>query len=121
MNIPLLAQATAKDIIGTKIDPPTGGYGGATTGVVSLLTNILRLAFAAAGIFAFINFIIAGFQYMTAGGDSKAMSAAWARIWQSLLGLLIVVISFALASLISYLMFGNANAILNPKIYGPGQ
>jgi len=113
--------AASTSIIGTKITPPTGGYGGAQEGIVLLLTNILRLVFAAAGIFAFINFIIAGFQYMSAGGDSKAMAAAWSRIWQSLLGLVVVVMSFALASLISYLMFGDAGFILNPKIYGPNQ
>ena len=117
----LLAAASSTNIIGTKISPPTGGYGGAEGGIVLLLTNVLRLAFAAAGIFAFINFIIAGYQYMTAGGDSKALGAAWARIWQTLVGLLIIVLSFAIASLIGYLMFGDANFILNPKVYGPGQ
>ena len=106
--------------MGTKITPPTGGYGGAEGGIVLLLTNILRLAFAAAGIFAFINFIIAGFQYMNAGGDSKAMASAWSRIWHSLLGLVIIVLSFAFASLIGYIMFGDAGFILNPKVYGPG-
>jgi len=116
-----LAQAQGQlNIIGTKISPPTGGYGGAQTGIVALISNLLRLAFAAAGILAFINFIIAGFQYMNAGGDAKALTAAWARIWQSLLGLFIIVTSFALISLISYLMFGSADFILNPKIYGPG-
>jgi hypothetical protein len=116
-----LAQASATNPIGTKISPPTGGYGGAEQGVVLLLTNVLRLAFAAAGIFAFINFIIAGFQYMGAGGDAKALNAAWSRIWQSLVGLVIIVMSFALASLIGYILFGDAGFILNPKVYGPNQ
>jgi len=117
----LLAAASINNPLGTRITPPTGGYGGAEGGIVLLLTNILRLAFAAAGIFAFINFIIAGYQYMNAGGDSKALDSAWARIWQSLIGLLIIVMSFAFTSLISYLMFGDAGFILNPKVYGPGQ
>ena len=112
--------AEAENIIGTKISPPTGGYKGAETGIVSLLTNILRLAFAAAGIFAFINFVIAGFQYMSAGGDSKKLASAWSRIWQSLIGLVIIVLSFAFASLIGYILFGDAGFILNPKVYGPG-
>jgi len=110
----------AANIIGTAISPPTN-YGGAATGLVPLLTNILRLVFVGAGIFAFINFIIAGFQYMNAGGDSKALTAAWSRIWQSLLGLVVIVLSFALASLIGYIVFGDAGFILNPKVYGPGQ
>jgi hypothetical protein len=85
------------------------------------LTNILRLVFVVAGIYAFINFILAGFQYMGAGGDAKAMNAAWSRIWQSMMGLVLIVGSFALAALFSQLFFGDASFILNPKLYGPGQ
>ena len=72
-----------------------------------------------AGLFAFINLILAGFQFMGAGGDSKAIEKAFGKIWQSLLGLVIVVGSFALAALFGYLLFGDAGFILNPKFYGP--
>ena len=108
----------ANDIIGT-VQNPNPAYGNVTTGLIPFLTNILRLAFVAAGIFAFINLVIAGFQYMSAGGDAKQLEAAWGRIWQSLLGLILIVGSFALAALIGYVLFGNAGFILSPKIYGP--
>ncbi|MBI4065071.1 hypothetical protein HY409_01750 [Candidatus Gottesmanbacteria bacterium] len=88
-------------------------------GLILFLTNILRLVFVGASIYAFFNLIIAGFQYMTAGGDVKLLGQAWARIWQTLLGLLIIAGSFALAALFGYLIFGDAGFILNPKIYGP--
>ena len=84
------------------------------------MSNILRLVFVVAGIFAFFNFIIAGFQYMNAGGDSKSLTAAWDRIWQSLIGLVIIVGSFAVAALIGQVFFGRPEAILSPMIYGPG-
>ena len=90
-------------------------------GITVFLTNILRLVFVAAGIFAFVNLILAGFQFMSAGGDPKAVEKAFGKIWQSLLGLVIVVGSFALAALFGYILFGNAGFILNPQIYGPGQ
>lgn len=93
---------------------------GANGGLILFITNVLRLVFVAAGIFAFANFIIAGFQYMQAGGDSKALSAAWDRIWQSLLGLILIIGSFALAALFGQLFFGRADFILSPQIYGPG-
>ncbi|MEK7119758.1 MAG: hypothetical protein AAB457_03110 [Patescibacteria group bacterium] len=102
--------------------PKYGGIAGApgqTGGLILLFSNILRLVFILAGIYAFLNLIIAGYQYMSAGGDSKALSAAWARIWQSLLGLVIIVGSFALAALFGYIIFGDATYILNPQIYGP--
>lgn len=111
---------SASDIIGS-ISNPVKSYGNVTesTGFVAFFSNVLRLVFVVAGIYAFINLIIAGFQYMTAGGDSKAMNAAWSRIWQSLLGLIIIVGSFALAALIGAVVFGDAGFILRPKIYGP--
>lgn len=112
--------AQASEIIGT-IDPGESfrPYGKLGPGVTQFFSNILRLVFVGGGIYAFVNLVLAGFQYMTAGGDAKALGAAWARIWQTLLGLLIVIGSFALASLFGYLIFKDPGFILNPKVYGP--
>lgn len=112
----------AASIVGTVENPLPPAYQGiAGGGIILFLTNILRLVFMAAGIFAFVNLILAGFQFIGAGGDPKAISAAWGKIWQSLLGLILVVGSFALAALFGYLLFGDAGFILSPQIYGPGQ
>jgi hypothetical protein len=113
----------ATEIVGTVTNPLPAAYQGVTAaqggGLILFLTNILRFVFVVAGIFAFINLILAGFQFMGAGGDSKAVEKAWGKIWQSLLGLVLVVGSFALAALFGYMLFGNAGFILNPQIYGP--
>lgn len=112
----------ATSIVGTVKNPLPTAYQSATGGgLILFFTNILRLVFVAAGIFAFVNLILAGFQFMSAGGDPKAVEKAFGKIWQSLLGLVIVVGSFALAALFGYILFGNAGFILNPQIYGPGQ
>ncbi len=110
--------AQADQVVGT-IENKLNPYGSYDKGLILLFSNILRLVFVFAGILAFLNLIVAGFQYMNAGGDSKVLNAAWARIWQSLLGLVIIVGSFALAGLFGYLIFGDAGFILNPKVYGP--
>ncbi|MEK7543624.1 MAG: hypothetical protein AAB557_02055 [Patescibacteria group bacterium] len=116
----IFAQGSAaNDVVGS-VTNPLVAYGSVTQGLIPFFTNLIRLMFVGAGIYAFINFIIAGYQYMSAGGDTKALASAWARIWQSLLGLVIIVGSFALAALFGYLIFGNAGFILNPVIYGPG-
>ncbi len=113
------------DIVG-KIDNPLpsayknlAGSAGQAGGLILFFSNVLRLVFVIAGIYAFINFIIAGYTYMSAGGDSKSIASAWARIWQTLLGLVVVVGSFAIASLMGQLIFGDPQYILNPTLYGP--
>lgn len=108
-------------IIGTITNPINTAYGDATSGgLILFFSNILRLLFVGAGIYALINFIMGGFGFMSAGGDSKKIGEAWSKIWQTLMGLVFIVGSFALAALFGQLIFGNANFILSPKIYGPG-
>jgi hypothetical protein len=112
------ADTSATEIIGKIANPlPYADVRGG--GLVVFLSNLLRLVFVVAGIYAFINLIIAGFEYMSAGGDSKALTKAWGRIWQTLLGLAIIAGSFVLAALFGYILFGDAMFILKPVIYGP--
>lgn len=124
-NIYAQAPGAVKDIVGEVTNPllvpygPTFASGGGQGAIILFLTNILRLLFVGAGIYALFNFILAGFQFMTAGGDSKAITAAWAKIWQTLLGLVLITTSFAFAVLFGYLFFGDPTFILSPKIYGP--
>jgi hypothetical protein len=53
---------------------------------------------------------------MTAGGDPKNFSKAWDRIWQTLMGLMVIVASFLLAAIIGILFFKNPTAILQPTL-----
>ncbi len=111
--------AGADDIVGTIENPLAGSYGGFTEGFTPFLSNILRLVFMVAGIYAFVNLILAGFGYMSAGGDAKAMQKALDKIWQTFLGLAIIAGSFVLAALMGQILFNNPMYILNPMIYGP--
>lgn len=88
-------------------------------GLVGLLTAVLQLMVVIAGIYALFNFVIAGYQFMNAGGDSKAVSSAWARIWQSMMGVVIVASAFLFAAIIGQIFFGDATAILSPRLYKP--
>lgn len=88
-------------------------------GMVSLANRIFKLIIVGAGIFAFMNIIIAGYTFLGAGGDPKKVEQAWAKIWQSLIGLLFVAGSFVLAAIFGWLLFKDPTAILSPTIYGP--
>jgi hypothetical protein len=99
--------------------PGVEKYGDLQVGLIKFANNLLKIIIVAAGLFAFINIIIAGYSFLAAGGDAKKVEQAWGRIWQSLLGLIFVAGSFVLAGIFGYLVFGDASAILSPKIYGP--
>ncbi len=103
-----------------EVKPPLVQYGTWYLGLVPFLNNLLRLVFVIAGLFALVNLITAGFQFMGAAGDPKQIEKAWSKIWQSLIGLILIVGSFLLAAIFGYLIFGSPTAILYPEIWGPG-
>lgn len=115
------------DKIFGEISPPpaiTEGYGtlfpeGNKLGLVGFLNNVLKLVALAAGLFAVVNFILAGYGIMSSQGDPERMGKATSKIWNSLIGLILIVASFAFAALIGWIIFKNPRAILDPKIYGP--
>lgn len=127
LNLALLGSAlshpilAATDGLGSITNPLPYSGTGPGGGLIILLNNVLRLVFVGAGIYAFIRLIVAGLGFISAGGDSKKMTSAWNSIWQSLLGLIIIIGSFAIAALIGQLLYRDPGAILSPKIYGPGQ
>lgn len=85
-----------------------------TTTAPGLFTNTLRLVFFGGGVWAFLNLIIAGFQFMNASGDAKAIQSAWGKIWQSLLGLLIIVSSFVISAIVGWLIFHDPLFMFKP-------
>jgi hypothetical protein len=81
---------------------------------------MIKLITVVAGIWAFLNLIMAGFRYITASNDVKAVETAWQSISMSLIGLIIIVSSFTITAVISYIIFGDATYILNPQLTGVG-
>lgn len=108
-------------IFGQIGNPYTGSYntGSSPSGIIMFFNNILKLFFTIGGILLLFNLIFAGFQFLNAGGDPKAIEQAWNKIWQSLVGLLILIASFLVAALAGYILFGDASALLFPTLYGP--
>jgi hypothetical protein len=103
------------------ISTPVTNYGSLQDGgLIAFISNIIKFATIAAGLYVFINFIQAGFLYISAGSDSKKTAEAWAKIYMSLIGLVVIISSYAIMAVISLILFGNAGAIFSPQIYGPG-
>ena len=111
----------AQGIIG-KVDPPPGVdkyAGGQLTGLTMFLNNILKFAIVAASVYALVNLLLAGYAFMSAGDDSQKIAGAWAKIWQTLLGLAIAAGSFVLGAIFGKLIFGDYDALLQLRIFGP--
>ena len=92
----LLAQiGTISPPPGTPVtgDDPTGFVAGLVRGSIQLL---LIVAFVVALIWT----IFAGFRFITSGGDPKSTGAAWTQIYMGLIGMLIILGSFAIIRLV---------------------
>lgn len=103
------------DIFGT-IRPPDAIKGTAEEGLGKLLNTTLKLLIVGAGIFSLFNLVFAGYAFMSAGDDAKKVAGAWAKIWQSMLGLAIAAGAFVLAAIFGKLIFGRWDFIINPAI-----
>lgn len=83
------------------------------------LSNVIKAIIVIAGIYTVFNFILAGYEFLSAGGDPKKVANASAKIWQSLIGLTIVVAAFVIGGLISQVLFGDPETIFQINITGP--
>lgn len=109
------------DIFG-QVEPPPGVKefsSGSLQGLPLFINTILKLLIVGAGIYATINLVIAGFSFMSAGDDPKKVTGAWQKIWQTFLGLAFAAGAFVLAAIFGQLIFGDPNALLQLKIFGP--
>jgi hypothetical protein len=100
-----------------QIDPPAAIKGKEPgAGIGDLIQLSLRLLIIGAAIYALFNLVTAGYLFMAAGDDSKKVAGAWARIWQTLLGLAVTAGAFVLAAIFGQLVFGDPLFILKPTI-----
>ncbi len=105
-------------IFGTLTPPEaTAKLGLVENGAIGVLLNLIfNILIVAGGIYAVFNFILAGYAFMSAGDDAKKVQGAWARIYQSVIGLVFLVGSFLLAAIFGKLILGDYGALLNPII-----
>lgn len=102
------------------INPPdaiTTNFPSVEQGAIGVLLNLVfNIMIVVAGIYALFNFILAGYAFLSAGEDPKQIQAAWAKIYQSVIGLLFAAGSLVLAAIFGAIIFGDASALINPAI-----
>ncbi len=87
-------------------------------GLVIFVSNMIKVIVIVAGLFGVINIISAGFTFLGSAGSPKAIEEANQKLLHSLIGLMVIVGSFAIAAIVSVILFGDAGFILNPTISG---
>ena len=106
-----------------RVNPPPGVKVYSSTGDISglqkLLSNGVKTLIVIAGIYAFINIILAGYSFMSAGGNPEKIAGSWSKIYQTILGLIIAAGSFVLAAIFGKIVFGYPNALLQLQIFTP--
>lgn len=114
--------AAAGDIFG-EVTVPQGvaEYNTAAGGIGLLIfiSRIVQLVFVVGGLVVVYNFISAGFIYLTSEGDSKAHEKVKNQVTYSVIGLVMLVLSFGFAGLLGALFFQDATFFLDPTIQGP--
>jgi hypothetical protein len=104
------------------VNPPPGvsTYGGGSiSGIQRFMSVIVQTLIVFAGVYAFINLLLAGYAFMSAGGNAEKIAQAWSKIWQTMLGLLITVGSFVLAGILGKLLFNDFNALVQLRYFTP--
>lgn len=102
-----------------QVKPPEAlkKFGDVNSGGIGVFLNlIINILVVVGGIYALFNLVLAGYGFMGAGDDPKKVQAAWAKIWQTLMGLAFVAGSYVMAAIFGKLVFGDASFLLSPTI-----
>lgn len=105
MNKEYLAQIDFQNLIPAVFPNVTGLPAKTNATIADLLSLVLQYVYIIAGIILFFFLVIAGFSYLTAGGDAKKIESAKGKIGSALTGFIIIFIAYWLTQLVE-LIFG---------------
>ena len=110
LSFPIVAFAQAQNIW----DQISGEIDGTDTEVNSLIVNILNWAIGAAAVICVIMLIVAGYSYMTAGGDENKVKTATKTLTNAIIGLAICFIAVMLVNFVlkSFLQPGTQSLLM---------
>lgn len=88
-----------------------------TIGIIYFANRVVLLITIIAGILVMFNFIKAGWLYLLGGAETKAAAEVKDLLTYSIIGLVIIAVTYTIAGLIGLIFFGNAAFILQPTLY----
>lgn len=112
----LLAQT---DFFGKIEAPKALAAYGTSGGLIVFISNMIQLAVIVGGLIALFNVVMAGYTYLTSGGDSKAHEKVMGKLTSSLWGIVLMILAPAIMAIVGFLLFKDSTYFLKPKITGP--
>lgn len=92
---------------------------GEDIGILYFISNLITIFTVILGVWTLFNVVLAGYTYMSSSGDSKAHEQVRTQITNSVIGLILIVMTYTIGGLIGLIFFGDAGFILNPKLPYP--
>ena len=89
--------------------------------LAKIISNALGIMTIGAGIWFLFQTIIAGYGYMSAGGDREKIQTAWKKLTNAIIGIIVVAAAYGLLALLSsfvgigFLDIGSAINLLSPS------
>jgi len=103
------AQGEADEVFGLDVVGEEGGLSetlGDTADPRVVASRIINIALGFLGIIAVVLVLYGGFMWMTAAGDEQKITKAKALLKNSVVGLVLILISYAIASSVTWWLIG---------------
>lgn len=92
---------------------------GSDIGLLYFISNLITIFSVVAGVWTLFNVVLAGYTYISSSGDSKAHESVRTQITNSVIGLILIVMTYTIGGLIGLIFFGDPAFILNPQLPTP--
>ena len=100
--VSFVSQASAQDLaMQNNLNVVANSAGvGRQADIITIIGRLINVALGFVGVLLLVMMLFSGYQYMTAGGDPEKVKKAITRIRNTIIGLLIIVASFAIVNFI---------------------
>ena len=90
---------------------PEGGPVSDDENVTDLLTRVINILLALAGLVAVIFLIVGGFRYITAGGNEEAAESGKKTITNAIIGIVVIILAFVIVRVVSNAVIGGGEGV----------
>lgn len=96
---PLIVNGQISNI-GSNLNNAVKGSGLNKSDLIDVVNAVINILLGILGVVAVVIIIIAGFKWMTAGGNAESITDAKAMIFQGIAGLAVIFLAYAIATFV---------------------